>query len=141
MAEKSQDARAELNTAEKKDNETEKKENYMEVSMAPQKLSNEEMQSKRDKIMAERNKKLQERMKAMAQRRMKRTATSSSKQQKEAIQKFIKEFTGTYDEIEDDIPKQNTHDEFKQLKIRAFKLESHLADNASILPSYTFEAK
>eukprot|EP01084_Bolivina_argentea_P033907 62697_1 len=91
--------------------------------------------------MAERNKKLQERMAAMAQRRMKRSGPSTSRQQKETLQKFTKEFTAIYDTIEDDIQKQVTHDEFKTLKLRAFKLDSYLADNASILPSYTFEAK
>ena len=122
----------------------EKKENYIEVSIGnkeEEKMSAEEMKSKRDRVMAERNKKLQERMAAMAQRRMKRSATSSSKQQKATIEKFINEFSTKYDKIEDDICKQRKHEEFKQLKIRAFKLESFLADNASILPSYTFEAK
>merc|ERR1712244_112416 len=71
----------------------------------------------------------------------KRSNHSSSKQQKETIQQFIKEFTSSYDEIEGDIDKQETHDQFKELKIRAFKLDEHLADNASILPSYIFEAK
>eukprot|EP00484_Ammonia_sp_Unknown_P030297 CAMPEP_0197033976 /NCGR_PEP_ID=MMETSP1384-20130603/12222_1 /TAXON_ID=29189 /ORGANISM="Ammonia sp." /LENGTH=386 /DNA_ID=CAMNT_0042463843 /DNA_START=33 /DNA_END=1193 /DNA_ORIENTATION=- len=125
--------------------DTEKKENqekYMEVSMAPQPLSTEEMKAKRDQVMAERNKKLQERMAAMAQRRIKRSAVSSNaKQQKEAMQEFTKQFTATYDKIEDDIKAQETHDQFKELKMRAFKLEQYLADNASILPSYTFEAK
>merc|ERR1712154_44984 len=71
----------------------------------------------------------------------KRSNHSSSKQQKETVQQFIKEFTSSYDEIENDIVKQETHDQFKELKIRAFKLDEHLADNASILPSYIFEAK
>jgi len=118
------------------------KEKYFEVSLAPQTASNEQLSAKRDEVMAERNRKLQERMAAMAQRRMKRsTATSSMKQQKEAIQEFTQQFTVRYDAIEDDIAQQRTYEQFKALKVCAFKLEQFLADNASILPSYTFEAK
>merc|ERR1719203_2389008 len=77
----------------------------------------------------------------MAQRRMKRSVNSGSKQQKETLQTFIKAFTASYEEIEGIIDAQETHQQFKDLKIRAFKLESRLADNACILPAYTFEAK
>merc|ERR1712129_6185 len=61
--------------------------------------------------------------------------------QKETLQTFIKEFTALYEAIESVIDMQETHQQFKDLKMRAFKLESRLADNASILPAYTFEAK
>ena len=111
------------------------------VPITEQKMTDDAMTKKREQVMAERNKKLQERMAAMAQRRMKRSVTSGSKQQKETLQTFIKEFTASYEEIENIIDAQQTHQEFKDLKMRAFKLESRLADNASILPAYTFEAK
>merc|ERR1712228_57210 len=101
----------------------------------------DKMTKKREQVMAERNKKMHERMAAMAQRRMKRSVNSGSKQQKETLQTFIKDFTATYEQIESSVDAQQTHQQFKDLKMRAFKLESRLADNASILPSYTFEAK
>merc|ERR1712228_532872 len=101
----------------------------------------DKMTKKREQVMAERNKKLHERMAAMAQRRMKRSVNSGSKQQKETLQTFIKDFTARYEDIEPSVDAQQTHQQFKDLKMRAFKLESRLADNASILPSYTFEAK
>eukprot|EP01084_Bolivina_argentea_P071654 130213_1 len=112
-----------------------------EVPITKQTLTKEEMSKKREQVMAQRNRKLQERMAAMAQRRMKRTGNSRGKQQKQALQLFLKEFSTMYDEIEDDINNQKTFQQFKDLKMRVFKLESHLADNAAILPSYTFEAK
>jgi len=115
--------------------------NKFEVQMADPQGSEAEMKQKRDEVMQRRQDMVQKRMAAMAQRRMKRSGAGGNKQQKETLKKFESDFNDRYNAIEDDIAEQKTHDEFKDLKLRAFKLESYLADNASILPSYTFEAK
>lgn len=97
---------------------------------------------KKEEFIASREKIRKKRLKAMEKRRqMRQKRNLSNRNQRQEADIFLKQFTQDFDSIEKRMMQLTKHQEFKQLKMETFALEEKLANNASLLQSYTFESK